>query len=37
MDKLGLVKETLYRVVETEERKQVLPREEGYKYVTNFH
>jgi hypothetical protein len=37
MDKLGLVKETLYGVVETEERKLVLPWEEGCKYVTNLH
>jgi hypothetical protein len=37
MDKLGLVKETLDRVVETEEEKLVLPREEGHKCVTNLH
>jgi hypothetical protein len=37
MDKLGLVKETVYRVVETEERKLVLPWEEGHKYVTHLH
>jgi hypothetical protein len=37
MDKLGLVKEILYGVVKTEERKLVLPREEGHKYVTNLH
>ena len=37
MDKLGLVKETLYGVVETEEGKLVLPWEEGHKYVTNLH
>ena len=35
MDKLGLVKETLYGVVEAEEGKLVLPREEGHKYFTN--
>ena len=33
----GLVKETLYGVVETEEEKLVLPWEEGRKYVTNLH
>jgi hypothetical protein len=37
MDKLRLVKEILYGVVETEEGKLVLPREEGHKYVTNLH
>ena len=37
MDKLGLVKETPYWVVETEEGKLVLPWEEGHKYVTNLH
>jgi hypothetical protein len=37
MDKLRLVKETLYRVVETEERKLVLPWEVGHKYVTNLY
>jgi hypothetical protein len=40
MDKLGLVKEILYRVVETEKGKLVLvlPRtQEGHKYVTNLH
>jgi hypothetical protein len=36
MDKLRLVKETLYGVVETEEGKLVLPREEGHKYVINL-
>ena len=36
MDKLGLVKETLYGVVETEEGKLVLPQEEGHKCVTNL-
>jgi hypothetical protein len=37
MDKLGLVKETLYGVVETEKGKLVHPWEEGCKYVTNLH
>ena len=37
MDKLRLVKETLYGVVETEEGKLVLPWKEGHKYVTNLH
>jgi hypothetical protein len=37
MDKLGLVKETPYGVVKTEEGKLVLPWEEGHKYVTNLH
>jgi hypothetical protein len=37
MDKLGLVKETLYGVVETEKGKLVLPCEEGCKYATNLH
>ena len=37
MDKLGLVKETLYGVVETEEIKLILPWKEGHKYVTNLH
>ena len=37
MDKLGLVKETLFGVVETEEGQQVLPQEEGPKYVTKLH
>jgi hypothetical protein len=37
MDKLGLVKETLYGVVETEEIKLILPWKEGQKYVTNLH
>jgi hypothetical protein len=37
MDKLGLVKEILYGVVETEEGKLVLPWEEGHKYVNNLH
>jgi hypothetical protein len=37
MDKLRLVKETLYGVVETERRKLVLSWEEGSKYVTNLH
>ena len=36
MDKLGLVKETLYEIVETEKGKLVLPREEERKYVTNI-
>ena len=36
MDKLGMVKETSYGVIETEERKWVLPWEEGHKYVTNL-
>jgi hypothetical protein len=35
MDKLRLVKETPYGVVETEEEKLVLPWEKGRKYVTN--
>jgi hypothetical protein len=33
MDKLGLVEETLYRVIETEKGKLVLPWEEGHKQV----
>ena len=37
MDKLGLVKETPYGVVKTEEGKLVLPWEEGHKYVINLH
>lgn len=37
MDKLGLIKETPYGVVETEEGKLVVPREEEHKYVTNLH
>jgi hypothetical protein len=37
MDKLRLVKETPYGVVETEEEKLVLPWEKGRKYVTNLH
>jgi hypothetical protein len=37
MDRLRLVKETLYRIVETEERKLVLPWEERHKYVTNLY
>jgi hypothetical protein len=38
MDKLTLVKETLYGVVKTEKKgKLVLPWEEGHKYVTNLH
>ena len=37
MDKLGLRKETPYGVVETEEGKLVVPREEEHKYVTNLH
>ena len=37
MDKLGLIKETPYGVVETEERKLVLPWEVGHKYVTNLY
>ena len=36
MDKLGLVKETLYEIVETEKGKLVLPWEEERKYVTNL-
>ena len=36
-DKLGLIKETPYGVVETEEGKLVVPREEEHKYVTNLH
>jgi hypothetical protein len=36
MDKLGLVKETLYEIVETEKGKLVLPWEEEHKYVTNL-
>ena len=36
MDKLGLVKETLYEIVETEKGKLVLPWEEGCKYVINL-
>jgi ribonuclease HI len=37
IDKLGLVKETPYSVVETEEGKLVLQWEEGRKYITNLH
>jgi hypothetical protein len=37
MDKLGLLKETLYGLVETEKGKLVLPQKEGHKYVTNLH
>ena len=37
MDKLGLVKETLYGVVKTVEGKLVLPWEERHKYVTNLY
>jgi hypothetical protein len=37
MDKLRLVKETPYGVVETEEGKLVPQQEERHKYVTNLH
>jgi hypothetical protein len=36
MDKLGLVKEALYGVVETEEGKLVLPREEGHSMLPTY-
>ena len=36
MHKLGLVKETLYEIVETEKGKLVFPWEEECKYVTNL-
>jgi hypothetical protein len=36
MDKLGLVKETLYEIVETKKGKLVLPQEKERKYVTTL-